>query len=133
MDFVPVRYWYRLWHGKLEYRIEHAILALALFQEGDDDAIRHYLMSGSTNLVDAVRVFEYGAKKYAAWNWAKGMQWSIPTGCVLRHTRSIVEDGEFIDPESGCEHFGHIDCNLIMLDWFRHAYPEGDDRPPRRA
>jgi len=29
-------------------------------------------------LEDEARVWMYGKQKYAAWNWAKGMEWSIP-------------------------------------------------------
>lgn len=74
----------------------------------------------------AARVFEYGTKKYAAWNWAKGMKWSIPIGCAFRHMVAIAL-GEESDPESGELHWGHVMCNLIMLQHFMRYYPEGDD------
>lgn len=74
------------------------------------------------------RVWAYGAKKYAAWNWAKGMPWSVPLGCLLRHL-SAFQRGEDIDPESGLPHLDHIACNVRMLKLFSLNYPEGDDRP----
>ena len=80
-------------------------------------------------LEDAARVFAYGARKYAAWNWAKGQPWSVPTGCLLRHAMAIL-GGEDIDPESQLPHWGHLACNAIMLAHFEGNYPEGDDRPP---
>lgn len=77
-------------------------------------------------LEDAARVFEYGAQKYAPWNWAKGMAWSVPIGCMMRHLMAI-QRGEEIDPESGLPHIGHLMCNALMLATFRHTYPEGND------
>lgn len=77
-------------------------------------------------LESAAAVFGYGAKKYAAWNWAKGMPWSTVTGCMLRHL-SAIQRGEDIDPESGLPHIGHLMCNALMLATFRETYPEGND------
>lgn len=78
---------------------------------------------------ECARVFSYGAKKYAAWNWAKGMAWSIPIACGGRHLLKILR-GEKIDDESGLPHRGHVMCNLVMALTFLEAYPEGDDRMP---
>lgn len=75
------------------------------------------------------KVFEYGKRKYAAWNWAKGMAWSIPVACALRHAHALYVDGELLDPESGLPHIGHILCNLIMIEYFHLNYPEGNDLP----
>ncbi len=75
-----------------------------------------------------LRVFMYGAKKYAAWNWAKGMAWSVPFACMLRHL-SAWQRGEELDPESGESHLDHAMCNLVMLIQYAKTYREGDDRP----
>lgn len=75
------------------------------------------------------KVFEYGKKKYAAWNWAKGMQWSIPVACALRHADAMWYRGEELDPESCLPHLGHLMCNLIMLLHFEQYFPEGNDLP----
>lgn len=83
-----------------------------------------------SSLTDCARVFGYGRKKYAAWNWAKGMDWSVPYGCALRHL-SAWFNGEDNDPESGLPHLGHVMCNLVMLSTFARTFPEGDDRPVR--
>lgn len=77
---------------------------------------------------ECARVFEYGAKKYSANNWRKGMVWSIPLGCMLRHLQHL-EAGELIDDESGLTHIGHLLCNATMLVSYASVYPEGDDRP----
>lgn len=79
-------------------------------------------------LEDCARVFEYGRRKYAAWNWAKGMAWMVPFGCLLRHLYAWAR-GEDNDEESGLPHLGHAMCNLVMLTTFAKTYREGDDRP----
>lgn len=81
-----------------------------------------------STLADEARVWMYGRQKYAAWNWAKGMDWSIPYACLLRHL-GAWQSGEDNDPESGLPHLAHAACNLRMLILFAQTYPEGDDRP----
>lgn len=81
-------------------------------------------------LEDEARVWEYGKAKYAAWNWAKGMNWSVPYACALRHL-SAWQQGEEIDPESGQSHLAHVMCNIRMLMLYSKTYKEGDDRPPK--
>lgn len=79
-------------------------------------------------LADTARVFTYGAKKYAAWNWSKGMAWSIPFACLLRHAFAWFR-GQKLDAESGLPHTAHMVCNILMLIHYEDFYPEGDDRP----
>jgi hypothetical protein len=103
---------------------------LGLFQTtGNGDYLRDALRSTNMDWRDAARVFEYGKKKYAAWNWAKGMAWSIPLACAARHALAILE-GEETDPESGLPHIGHYMANLVMLAHFVRWFPEGNDLPP---
>jgi len=84
---------------------------------------------------EAAAVFDYGRKKYSAWNWSKGMPWSVPIGCAMRHIVFGPLAGEVYDEESGLPHRGHFACNIIMLMHYVHFYPEGDDRPrlPEKA
>jgi hypothetical protein len=79
-------------------------------------------------LEDEARVWMYGKNKYNAWNWAKGMDWSIPLACVMRHL-AAWQRGEENDIESGLPHLAHAMCNLRMLTLYSKTYPEGDDRP----
>ena len=79
-------------------------------------------------LEDEARVWMHGRAKYAAWNWAKGMPWSVPYACALRHL-AAWHRGETLDPESGLPHLAHVMCNLRMLTLYAQTYPEGDDRP----
>lgn len=78
---------------------------------------------------EGAHVFSYGKRKYAAWNWAKGMPWSVPLACAARHCVDILE-GEELDPESKRPHIGHVQCNLIMLRQYVSTFPEGNDLPP---
>ena len=107
-----------------------ALWNLALFQEGGE---AHYLRAAIDNVGAAwdecAAVFDYGRRKYAEFNWAKGMKWSIPIACAARHLIFGMMKGEALDPESGLPHRGHFLCNLVMLLTFMRTYPEGDDRP----
>jgi hypothetical protein len=80
------------------------------------------------SMQDCARVFDYGRKKYADWNWAKGMKWSVPFACVMRHL-AAWQRGEDDDAESGLPHLGHVMCNLVMLSTYAQTYRDGDDRP----
>jgi hypothetical protein len=73
---------------------------------------------------------EIGAKKYAPWNWAKGMAWSIPIACILRHTAKYMR-GEILDKESGQSHMAHVIANALMLLHYENTFTEGDDRPSK--
>jgi hypothetical protein len=81
-------------------------------------------------LYDEARVWEYGQKKYKAWNWAKGMDWSVPFECAMRHMAKW-QAGEENDEESGLPHLAHAMCNLRMLTLYSKTFKEGDDRPPK--
>ena len=92
------------------------------------EILRYALGSIPDAFRSAARVFSYGEKKYARYNWMKGQAWSIPIACIGRHALAILE-GEELDAESGEPHAGHIACNIIMLLHYVDHYEEGDDRP----
>ena len=79
-------------------------------------------------LADTARVFTYGSKKYASWNWAKGANWSIPFASLIRHSCAWFK-GERVDSESGLPHTAHMIANILMMIHYENYYPEGDDRP----
>lgn len=83
-----------------------------------------------STLEGEARVWMYGERKYKRFNWMKGMKWSIPLACALRHI-AAHQAGEDIDPESGESHISHALCNLRMLALYEKTYPEGDDRPSK--
>lgn len=60
------------------------------------------------------RVAEFGAKKYAAWNWSKGIARVQLCCSLLRHTFAFIR-GEDRDPESGLMHTDHILWNAAAL------------------
>lgn len=62
----------------------------------------------------AGRVLTFGARKYAAWNWAQGLDWSRLYGAALRHLNAWW-GGEGKDPETGHSHLGHAICCLLFL------------------
>lgn len=96
----------------------------ARFNDGKPD----FSLIPLSTLEDEARVWAYGKRKYAAWNWCKGMDWSIPLACALRHL-SAWQRGEDRDPESGLPHLAHVSCNIRMLTLYAKTFPEGDDRP----
>ena len=81
-----------------------------------------------TTLEDEARVWMNGERRYARFNWMKGMPWSVPLACALRHLAAF-QRGEDLDPQSGLPHVAHAMCNLRMLTLYAKTYPEGDDRP----
>lgn len=114
--------------GLAEFGYEDELQQVIAFWEGDDEAILDLMdQIDPEDLIEAARVFEYGAKKYAAWNWAKGMAWSVPMACYLRHM--LLADPRGQDDESGLTHRGHAVCNLIMLAHFSKLCRDMDDRP----
>lgn len=96
----------------------------ARFNSGKPD----YSLIPMSTLADEALVWGYGAKKYAAWNWTKGMAWSVPFACAMRHM-AAWQRGEDLDPESGLPNLAHVACNIRMLTLYAVNFKEGDDRP----
>lgn len=86
----------------------------------DDQADRKNVGKPQYSLIDyqclepMVRVLEFGALKYSRNNWKKGMPISTILDSLIRHVTAL-NNGEFIDPESGLSHIGHIQCNAMFL------------------
>lgn len=128
LDLIPLRL---LSH----YYTQHdgpagsALRWIGRFQEGGDAT---HLMNALDALGDGwdecAAVFQYGLDKYAPWNWAKGMPWSVPIACAARHLVKMAK-GMTVDEESGKPHRGHVYANVVMLMTYIETYPEGDDRP----
>ena len=72
-------------------------------------------------------VLTYGANKYAAHNYRKGLSWSETLDSLKRHLSAFIK-GEDIDPESGLPHIDHIACNAHFLSHFQKLGSGVDDR-----
>lgn len=79
-------------------------------------------------LIETIAVWEYGKKKYAAFNWMKGMVWSQTIASYMRHIWDLAR-GEMHDQESGRHHGAHLVCNAMMLVHFMQHYKDGNDLP----
>ena len=75
-----------------------------------------------------IKVLRFGAEKYAARNWEKGMAWSRPYGALIRHLTSWWE-GEAADPETGYSHLWHAGCCVVFLIAYEIRGIGEDDRP----
>lgn len=73
------------------------------------------------------KVLGFGAKKYEAHNWRKGLQWSRLIAGVLRHVNAF-NDGEDLDPETGISHAAHAMCGLMFLVNYTKTHKSLDDR-----
>lgn len=106
------------------------LAALGRFQErGTPNDLYDAINALGASWEECAAVLDYGRRKYRAWNWARGMPWSVCLGCAGRHCLAILR-GEEMDPESGLTHRGHVLCNIAFLLHYCEHYPEGDDRMP---
>lgn len=60
------------------------------------------------------KVLTYGADKYAAHNWRKGLDYSRLYDAALRHLNAW-NAGQDTDPESGLMHLAHAGCCIMFL------------------
>lgn len=73
-------------------------------------------------------VLTFGAKKYAAHNWRKGIKLSRLLGACLRHIFAFLK-GEDKDPETGISHLYHASCCLMFASELHETMPDiVDDR-----
>lgn len=107
---------------------------LSQFQRSGDitainDGIR--LLAEAGKWTECAEALEFGAKKYSAWNWTKGSDWTVPMSSAVRHAFKLILKKELIDDESNCSHLGHMMCNFVFIRIFFESYPEGNDLPPK--
>lgn len=81
-------------------------------------------------LTEVAKVLQFGAVKYAARNWERGMSWSRLFGSLMRHMTSFWR-GEEKDPETGLPHLAHAACCVLFLLSYqlRNGHAQFDDRP----
>jgi uncharacterized HAD superfamily protein len=92
----------------------------------DGSKIRLDLVS-PTATKELARVLTFGANKYEAHNWTKGMRWSRVLASLERHLNAIKAGIDY-DEETGCLHSAHVMCNAMFLTDYYKIYPQGDDR-----
>ncbi len=123
------------WQRGTNFKLDQAAAMTLWLSRCEIDGVLLYGDVGKTEkfpvraLEETVRVLEFGAKKYAKGNWAKGMSWSVCFNSAMSHLTKILV-GEKKDEESGLPHRAHLMCNLIFLIGYRSRFPEGDDRQP---
>jgi hypothetical protein len=78
-------------------------------------------------LIEIAKVLQFGSKKYAAWNWAKGLSYTRVLGAILRHVFAYLM-GEDKDPETGLSHVAHAACECLFILHYEKFKPEFDDR-----
>jgi hypothetical protein len=78
-------------------------------------------------LEEIARVMGFGAQKYAAHNWRKGIQMSRLLDAAMRHLYAYA-DGESTDPESGLSHLAHAGCCVMFALNMEKTRPDLDDR-----
>lgn len=80
-----------------------------------------------SSLLPMVRVLEFGATKYEAFNWTKGLSITEICESLKRHLDAFME-GEDNDSDSRLSHIGHIQCNALFLSWMMENRKDLDDR-----
>lgn len=80
-------------------------------------------------LEEVARVLQFGAKKYGARNWEKGISFTRLLGALFRHAFAWLR-GEDKDPETGLSHMAHAACEtLFALAFELRGRTDLDDRP----
>jgi hypothetical protein len=75
------------------------------------------------------RVYEFGGRKYDAYNYLKGYDYSLSYDAMQRHMLTFWS-GEDCDPESGEFHVLHAVFHGLTLASFLLRDIGNDDRPP---
>ena len=84
-----------------------------------DDGKPDWSLVPFESLEGMVKVLEFGAKKYAGWNWTTngGFSYTRVLRSCLRHIFAYMR-GEDNDPESGLSHIHHAMCNLLFISHY---------------
>ncbi len=77
------------------------------------------------------KVLTFGAKKYAAHNWCKGIKTSRLIAAALRHIFAYA-GGQDTDPETGLHHISHAMCCCMFIVGMPHYIDGQDDRLLKR-
>lgn len=81
-------------------------------------------------VLSAAQILGFGAEKYAAFNWEKGLSFVDTVSSGIRHAIATAEN----DVESSKPHRFHLLCNVLFAAAFDadpDRYKKFDDRPGR--
>lgn len=109
-----------------EYAEKGVSLPLKEGTKNDQDKIRVELLP-IESLEEIAKVLTFGAKKYDAENWRKGISFKRVLGGIFRHLYAYARR-EDKDPESGISHLAHAGCGILFLLWYEQYRKEFDDR-----
>lgn len=76
---------------------------------------------------ELAKVLTFGADKYSANNWRKGISYGRLIAAMLRHIFAFLR-GEDLDAETGLPHPAHAMCCMMFLLWMMKYKPDEDDR-----
>lgn len=93
----------------------------------DENKLRFDLFSPAANSGLAA-VLTYGAQKYEARNWERGLDYGRVYAALQRHL-NLWWSGEQDDDESGLSHLDHAACCIHFLSHFEKHETGTDDRP----
>lgn len=79
------------------------------------------------SMQEIAKVLAFGAKKYAPFNWTKGIAYSRLLAAAMRHMHAY-NSGIDKDEETGISHLGHAGCCIMFLLWMEKNRPDLDDR-----
>ena len=95
-----------------------------------DDGKPRWALLPPGPLEEVARVYTFGATKYEADNWRKGMLWSRTFSAIMRHCWAFWR-GETHDPETGLHHMAHACFGCLTLIEYTNKKTKTDDRPFR--
>ena len=78
-------------------------------------------------LYATAQVLAFGAQKYEAYNWSKGMKWSRVYAALQRHLWTWW-GGDNKDEETGYSHLWHAACCIAFLIAYEIRGTGEDDR-----
>ncbi len=82
----------------------------------------------SAALLEEAQVWTFGQKKYAAFNWHRGLNYRRVLGAIGRHL-ALLNAGIDVDPETGNHHAAAIRCGCAMIiQYSLEKRTELDDR-----
>lgn len=98
----------------------------------DGDKPRYDLLAPEA-LEEIAKVLTYGAKKYEARNWEKGISYGRVFSACMRHLWAWW-GGEDDDPETGISHLAHAGCSIIfLLTYVKRNQNNLDDRSKKNG